>query len=61
MLKHPEITEILGVITVQSSGRASGHCGARDHASAQHPVLCHGHSPDDISQSLNKYVTLSLK
>jgi len=27
----------LGVITVQSS-RASGHCAARDHASAQCPV-----------------------
>jgi hypothetical protein len=24
-------------------------------------VLCHGHSPCYISQSLNKYVTLSLK
>ena len=29
--------ESLGVITVRSS-RASGHCAARDHASAQHPV-----------------------
>ena len=50
----------MGVITVQRS-RASGHCVARDHASAQYPVLCHGHSPDYISHSLNKYVTLSLK
>jgi len=24
-------------------------------------VLCHGHSPGYISQSLNKHVTLSLK
>ena len=30
--------KVLGVITVQSSGAASGHCGARDHASAQYPV-----------------------
>jgi len=53
MLKHPEITEVLGVITVQNSGVASGHCATRDHAS-QHStqsqgVLCHGHSRDYIS------------
>jgi len=31
------------------------------HSTQSQGVLCHGHSPDYISQSLNKHVTLSMK
>jgi len=37
MHEHSKVMESFGVITVQSSG-VSGHCTARDHASAQCPV-----------------------
>jgi hypothetical protein len=62
-LVRPEIMESFGVIAVQNSC-ASGLCAASDRVSAQYPVigvLCHGHSPGYVSQSLNKHITLNLK
>jgi len=63
MLNIQKLRKVLGVITVQVLVLLDivQRVIMPQHSTQSWGVHCHGHSPDYISQSLNKHVTLSLK